>query len=347
MSRELLRVEIAEQPGVLARVMEREAGRAEALAREVRARDVELVVIAARGTSDHAAVYLRYLLEILAELPVSLAAPSVFTLYQGTPRLKRALVIGISQSGQGEDIRAVLAEGRRQGALTVALTNEPESPLAQEADRVLHCHAGREHGIPATKTYTAELMLAVLLAAELGGQGEMLKALASLPDDVEAVLGIEAEIAAAAESHGGMERCLVLGRGYNYATASEVALKLKEMAYVSAQPYAVPDFLHGPIVVVEEGYPLVLIAPTDRTLPNLRAAASAVRDKDGVVIALSDDAELRAMAHSSVAMPPVRHEALSPLPYAVAGQLLAFHLALAGGLDPSAAGGLRKVTSTR
>jgi len=346
-SEEILHAEIVEQPRVLARLLEREAPRAEALARAVRQRDLELAVIAARGTSDHAALYLRYLLEILAGLPVSLAAPSVYTLYHATPRLRRALVIAISQSGASEDIRAVLQEGRRQGAIAVALTNEPESPLAREADWTLLCQAGREQSIPATKTYLAELGLAALLAAALAEHAELARALRRLPDELEAVLRHEPELAAAAHAHAAMERCAVLGRGYNYATAAESALKLKEMAYVTAEPYAVPDFLHGPIVVVEEGYPVLLIAPADRTVDNLRLVAEASRAKGGTVIAFTDDAALAGLAHTAVRLPSDAHEALSPLRYAIAGQLFAFHLARAKGLDPSAPRGLRKVTSTR
>ncbi len=347
MSEQTLHAEIAEQPQVVARLLEREEAAARALAREVHERDLELVVIAARGTSDHAAVYLRYLLETLAGLPVSLAAPSVYTLYHGTPRLRRALVIGISQSGQSEDIRAVIQEGRRQGASTVAITNDPDSPLARSADWVLFLHAGQEQSIPATKTYLAELTMGALLAGALGEQPELIRALRLLPVDLERVLAREDDLAAAAAAHSAMERCLVLGRGYNYATAYELALKLKEMAYVSAEPYAVPDFLHGPIVIVEEGYPILLVAPNDRTLPNLHGVALATRDKGGTVIALCDSPELAQIAHTAVAIPSGRHEALSPLGYAIAGQLFAFHLARANQLDPSAPRGLGKVTNTR
>jgi glucosamine--fructose-6-phosphate aminotransferase (isomerizing) len=342
-----LHAEITEQPEVLARLLEREASRAEALARQVRSRQLDLVVIAARGTSDHAALYLRYLLEILAGVPVSLAAPSVFTLYHGTPNLRRAMVVAISQSGASEDILAVVEEGRRQNAVTVAMTNEPDSPLARLADWTLYCHAGSERSIPATKTYLAELGQAALLTGALAELPELTRALRQLPADLERVLQREDALATAAARHADMDQCVVLGRGYNYATASEAALKLKEMAYVPAQPYAVPDFLHGPIVVVEEGYPVLLVAPADRTLPNLRLVAQTSRDKGGTVIALTDDAELAHLAHTAVAMPVDRHEALSPLPYAIAGQLFAYHLPPAKGIDNSLPRGLNNVTCTR
>src|SRR5262249_44695999 len=152
-------------------------------------------------------------------------------------------------------------------------------------------------------------------------------ALALLPTDLPAVLACERSLADAAALHHAMERCLVIGRGYNYATASEAALKLKEMAYVSAQPYAVPDFLHGPLVVVEPGYPILLIAPSDRTLPDLVTTAQVIRDKGGTVIVLGEGDALGPLADTLVQLPPSRHEALSPLAYAVAGQLFAYHLA--------------------
>ncbi len=343
---DLLHQEICQQPEVLARAVREESGRAETLARAIRERAVPFAVIAGRGSSDNAALYARYVLEIVAGLPVSLAAPSVFTLYRRPPRLDGALVVGVSQSGRSPDICRVVMEGRRQGAVTLAVVNDRDSPLAREAEHVLLCHAGPELSVPATKTYTAQLTLFALLAAHLAGDQRLMKAIGSLPDQVARTLELEGEVQSFVQRYRYMERCIVIGRGYNMATAMEVALKIKETSYVLAEPYSVADFLHGPIALVEPGFPVLMVAPSGATLDNLLGIARDLRDKKAELIVLSDRQEALDLATRGLRMPAGIPEELSPVPYAVAGQLFAYHLALAKGLEPAAPRSLKKVTTT-
>lgn len=343
---DLLHQEIFQQPEVLDRVVREESGRAEALARAIRERGIPFAVIAGRGSSDNAALYARYVLEIVAGLPVSLAAPSVFTLYRRPPRLDGALVVGVSQSGRSPDICRVVMEGRRQGAVTLAVVNDPDSPLARVAEHVLLCHAGPELSVPATKTYTAQLTLFALLAAHLAGDQGLMKAIASIPDRVARTLRLESEVQGFVQRYRYMERCIVIGRGYNMATAMEVGLKIKETSYVLAEPYSVADFLHGPIALVEPGFPVLMVAPDGATFDNLLDIARDLRDKKAELIVFSDRREALDLATRGLRMPSSILEELSPVPYAVAGQLFAYHLALAKGLEPAAPRSLKKVTTT-
>jgi glucosamine--fructose-6-phosphate aminotransferase (isomerizing) len=254
-----LHKEIHEQPLVLRAVLEQERGRIAALAADIVERDIDYVMIAARGTSDNAGRYAQYLLGAYGGLPVALATPSLFSIYGQAPRLRNALVLGISQSGKSPDIVSVLAEARRQGALTAALTNFADSDLAQQADHVIGLNAGEERSVAATKTYTAELMAIAMLGAALNGRDEMREMLATVPEKVAAVLEGGEQVAQVVEHFKTMSSCVVIGRGYNYATAFELALKLEELTYTLAMPYSSADFLHGPVALIEKDFPVVLI----------------------------------------------------------------------------------------
>ena len=252
-----LRDEILEQPEVAARFLDRSRDVLATLAADLRAREVDHVVIAARGTSDHAAIYAQYVLGIRQGWSVGLGTPSVISLYGSRPYLGRSLVIGISQSGASPDVIAVIAEGRRQGAPTIAITNEPTSPLAEAAATTIDLGAGAERAIAATKTYTTELLAIAALSAALGGDPADDLALADVPDALASVASLEPEIIAMSADQAATDRFLVLARGYEYATAREWALKLKELARVFADPYSAADFEHGPLALLEPGVPIL------------------------------------------------------------------------------------------
>jgi len=338
--------EIHEQPAVLQRLLDAERESAWQIAEVIRSRRIEHVVIAARGTSDNAARYAQYLFGTLNRLPVGLATPSLFTLYGTPPRLGNALVMGISQSGQSPDVVAVVAEGRRQGALTLALTNDPASPLAAAAGHHLPLHAGPERSIAATKTYTASLAALALLAVALAGDKDRLAELARLPGLVSQTLHLDAAARAAATRWRFATRCVVLGRGYNYATAFEIALKLKELTYLAAEPYSPADFLHGPVAMVQRDLPALIIAPTGATLDNVRALTRDLREAGAELLVISDSEELLALGQVALGLPAGVPEWLSPITAVVAGQLFALHLTEARGLDPDRPRRLQKVTRT-
>lgn len=340
--------EIHEQPAVLARLLQAERGTAEALAREVRRREIQYVVVAGRGTSDNAGRYAQYLLGAANRLYVGLATPSLFTIYGAPPAFgAQALVLGISQSGKSPDIVSVVAEARRQGALTAAITNFPASDLGQAADFVIDLHAGVERAVAATKTYTAELAAIALLSTALSCDRERAAALEAVAGKMQDSLALNHELGCTAERYRYMQACVTIGRGYNYATAFELALKLKEMTYAVVEPYSSADFLHGPLALVAPGFPVIVIAPSGKMLPELKGFMATLGDREAELLVISDDAEALATARVPLALPPGVEEWLSPLVGIVPGQLFAMHLAHTRGLDPDRPRALRKVTETR
>jgi glutamine---fructose-6-phosphate transaminase (isomerizing) len=338
--------EIHEQPAALATLLAAEQENMHKLVAAIKERDITHAVIAARGTSDNAARYAQYLFGSANRLQVALATPSLFSIYKRPPRFGKALVIGISQSGKSPDIVSVISEAQRQGALTLALTNTPGSDLAQAADHVIDLHAGREQSVAATKTYTTSLMAIALLSAAAAGDGEMLDALAKIPQQIQQTLAMDEQIARAAERYRYMRVCVVIGRGYNYATAFELALKIKELNYVIAEPYSSADFLHGPVAVVEEAFPTILIAPSGVMLPEMLAFSEELKKRGAEIIAISDDQQLLNQARTAFKLPLTVPEWLSPLVSIIPGQLLAMNLAHVRDYDVDRPRGLRKVTET-
>jgi len=339
--------EIHEQPAVLLRLLRHENELIRQLARAIQAREITHVLIAARGTSDNAGRYAQYLLGVINGMLVTLATPSIFSIYKRPPRLDKTLVLGISQSGKSPDIVAVVAEGKRQGALTAAITNFPDSDLAQAADFVINLHAGIEQSIAATKTYTSELMTIALLSAALADDADMLATLLLAPDVVQATLALGPHIAQVAERYRYMRDCVVIGRGYNYATAFELALKLKELTYTLAEPYSSADFLHGPLALIEHGFPALVIAPSGIMLPELQEFIQTLQKREAEVIVISDDPATLALARIPLQLPYPVPEWLSPLAAIIPGQLFAMYLAHVRDFDPDHPRGIRKVTETR
>lgn len=339
--------EIHQQPDVLTTLLAREQKALQALAAETLRRQVHTIVIAARGTSDNAARYANYLLGSINSLPVALATPSLFTIYQKAPRFGNALVLGISQSGKSPDIVAVLAEARRQGTLTAAITNFPASDLAQVSDHVIDLHAGEERSIAATKTYTSELAAIALFSACLADQPSMLAELQKIPQLVAQTLATSSEMRRIAERYRYMRACVVIGRGYNYATAFELALKLKELTYTAVEPYSSADFLHGPLAMIEPGFPVIIFTPTGLMADEMRAFIQTMKHHAAETLVISDDPEALKLARLPLPIPIQLPEWLSPIPYIVPGQLLAMHLADVRDIDPDHPRALQKVTETR
>jgi glucosamine--fructose-6-phosphate aminotransferase (isomerizing) len=338
--------EIREQPDILQHWLDTRLEDVRKFAAEIRRRKIDYVYLAARGTSDHAGIYAQYVWGALAGLPVALATPSLFTLYRAAPRLEHALVVGISQSGQSPDIVQVMEEGRRQGAATVSITNVSKSPLEAAAEYSIRLEAGTERAVAASKTYTAELLAVAALGALLSGKEELVRALGGVPPAVRKTLEREGEIARKAAAYQGMDRCLVIGRGYNYCTAREWALKMKEVTYIHAEAYSSADFLHGPIAIVEEGDTVLIVAPSGRTEEDLAGLLTTLGEKKARTFLLSDDAELFRAAQDGVLLPGDVPEWLSPIVGIVPAQIFSIQLAVALGLNPDAPRGLKKVTRT-
>jgi glutamine---fructose-6-phosphate transaminase (isomerizing) len=342
-----LEAELREQPAALARLLDREAAGVLALAGRL-AGDVRLLVIAARGSSDNAARYARYLFGAHNRLPVALATPSLYDRYRRPPRLDGALVVGVSQSGASPDVASVLAEARAQGRPTVAITNTPRSPLAGEAEHVVALHAGEERAVAATKSYVNSLGALALLSAGLEGAPERVDALALVPAVLDGVIGDSLQRAGdAAGLLADAPACAVVARGFNHATAFEVALKLTELSGTLAAPFSGADLLHGPIAAIGAGFPVVLVAPSGEVLPQLLEVRAALRQRGARVLAIADDSAVLAAADAALPLPAGLPEWLSPLVAVAPGQVLAVELARRRGVDLDRPLGLRKVTVTR
>jgi glucosamine--fructose-6-phosphate aminotransferase (isomerizing) len=341
-----LRDEIAEQPAVLRRLLERQAGAVEGVARELARRPARYVLIAARGSSDNAARYAQHVFGRLCGLPVALATPSLHTLYGTPPRLDGALVIGVSQSGASPDVVSVVEEGTRQGQVTVAVTNDPDSPLGAAAGHVIGLEAGVEASVAATKTYTSSLGVVAALAAAMAGEARLEEELEAVPAALEEQLARADWPERAVAEAAAWDRCTVVGRGANYGTAFEAALKIRELTGVVAEPFSPADFLHGPIAVVDEGYPVVAIAPEGPTLAGVAELLDALRERGATVMAVSDVSDLT--TDREVLLPLVRvPEWLSPLVAVIPCQLLAVGLAERRGVEVDRPFGLEKITRTR
>lgn len=347
MSDSVLHREIMEQPETLAQLLSAEAGPVQAITKALAQRHFTYVLIAARGSSDNAARYAQYLFGVSLGLPVALATPSLHTLYGAQLRYEGALVIGVSQSGQSPDIYSVIKDARAGGAPTIAITNDPDSPLARAAEYTIGLHAGVERSIAATKTYTTQLAALALLGLSLAGDKAGVSQLHTLPDAMRATLTLDGRMAEIAQQMRETVAAVTISRGYNYATAWEIALKIKELTYVPTEPYSAADFQHGPIALVRESFPVVLVAPQGATGADLTALANRLRGLGAHMAAISDIPEVLAAADLPAPLPVSVEERFSPITSVLAGQLFAFHLAHARGVDPDNPRGLNKVTETR
>lgn len=335
--------EVHEQPAVWAQVLAHATGEIAAVAAAVRARRPRFVLLVARGTSDHAAVYAKYLVELLLGLPAGLASPSSMTVYGSRPDLRDVLLIGISQSGGSTDLVTSMAVGRAQGALTLAVTNNPGSALDEAAELSLSVHAGTERAVAATKSYTAQLLTLFLLVDRLrGGDGAQAQALPALGQQV---LEAEPQVRELAARYRFAQRLVVTARGVSYPTAREAALKLMETSYVAAQAFSGADLLHGPMAMIDSQVPVLVVLADGAGGQALAGVLPRLREVGADVLCVGTPQAVAA-ATVGVALPTGVPELLSPLIEIIPFQLLALHLAVARGVDPDAPRGLLKVTRT-
>jgi glucosamine--fructose-6-phosphate aminotransferase (isomerizing) len=352
-----MRREIGQIPAVVARILAAAPHDLREVAAAVRHARPRFAVIAARGTSDHAANYAQYLMEIHLGLPTGLAKPSVTTIYERPLRWKGGLLLAISQSGQSPDIVSVVAAARTAGALTVAITNHPDSPLGEAAEHVLPCRAGRELAVPATKTYVAQLTVVAALVEAIRPSTDLAHGLAGLPATLRETLratdqwlaaddgATSAPASTAVKAFARANRALVVSRGYNLATALELALKFKETVGLFAEAYSTADFAHGPVVLAQPRVPVLAIRPdgpmgglVDETLGQTGA-------RGGTPVVIGGPEAVGTAG--ALVLPYELPEALTPIVYVVPGQLLVEAVARRRGTSPDAPPGLGKVTRTR
>jgi glucosamine--fructose-6-phosphate aminotransferase (isomerizing) len=342
-----LEVELRDQPVALERLLATQRESAERIAALLRRDDVGYVLIASRGSSSNAARYAQYVLGRAHRVPVSFATPSLYTLYEQPPRLDGALVIGISQSGRSPDVKEVIEEARRQGRPTVALTNDPSSPLAQASDEVLALEAGDELAVAATKTYVNSLGAIALLFALATDDRAALAELERMPSHLALQIERSWDDSRAIERLGAIEGGTVIARGVNYATCFEVALKIRELSGLLFESYSAADLMHGPVAAIGAGWPVIAVAPRGPALPVMLEALEALGARRPRLVVVSDDE--RALARDEIALPLWTHvpDWLSPLVAVVPVQLAALRLAQLRGVDLDHPHGLQKVTLTR
>lgn len=342
-----LESELREQPSALATLLDREAGRAQEVAAAFRRDDIRYIVIASRGSSSNAARYAQYVLGRANRVPVMFATPSLYTIYEQPPRLDGAIVIGISQSGASPDVATVLAEARRQGRPTIALTNDAASPLAQEADALLPLDAGEERAVAATKTYLNSLGAIALLFAAISEDAVALEELKRMPEMLERQIALSLDTAPPLEEYRESIGATVVARGVNYGTAFEIALKIRELSGLVVEAYSPADLMHGPIAAIQPGWPVIVVAPTGPARPSVEELVIPLKERGARVIAVSDVSAVLRRAHTKLQLVPRVPEWLSPLTAVVPGQVTAMQLAQLRGLDIDNPLGLHKVTLTR
>ena len=339
----LMLQEIEEQPSVLEKTIAAESEKITKIGDFIRSRDIDLIMLVARGSSDNAALYGRYLLEVTTGVPVSLAAPSIFTLYNAKLRLNRAAVIGVSQSGEGDDINLVLDKAKSAGAFTIGITNEDESSMTRIVDETLLIHAGSERSVAATKTYTGQMLHFVLLANAIGDKRLPFH---QIPDFVKKSLELKVTVQEAVQRYVFMENCVVVGRGMNYGNSYELALKLMETCYVVAERFSSADFFHGPLAMVERRFPVILFAPNGVTKSSSIELIQRLKELEADCLTITNDDDIEKISPLSIRLDGSMDELLSPIPFIIPAQLFAAMLSEAKGLDPDAPRSLTKVTKT-
>jgi glucosamine--fructose-6-phosphate aminotransferase (isomerizing) len=337
--------EILEQPDIIENLVLNEAKHLKKICADLKGK-FDYILIAARGTSDNAARYAQYLLGAHNNIQVALATPSLFTIYGAPPALKHSLVLGISQSGQSPDIVSVLETAQKQGRPTMCITNNESSPLANVSDFIIPLKAGNEKAIAATKTYTSSLSALALFSCLLNDDKLRLKDLQRLPGKISVTINNSLDNIEQTNRYRYMEHCVVIGRGFNYSTAFEISLKIKELTRVIAVPYSSADFRHGPIATVNQGFPIFIVAPSGKMFKHIIDFTGKLLDLGAELIVISDNQEILNRGKVIFNLPVGVPEWLSPITSIIPGQLFARQLAIEKGYDSDKPEGLNKVTET-
>lgn len=339
----IMQAEVNEQPAALARLLDTQLGSIQDVAKQIQAKNPRFVMLNARGTSDHAAQYLKYYLEIKLGIPVGLSSPSVFTAYHAKPVYQDVVWISVSQSGGSPDLVEATNQAREAGCLTVAVTNAPESPLAVASELNIDVVAGPEKAVAATKSFTNQLLALYLLGnAWHGGDGA---AAHKLPAYAQAVVDAK-DASGVAERYRFAEKMITTGRGYAYPIAREGALKLMETTYLAAQPFSSADLMHGPMAMVDPGHPVIAIVPEGTGGEAIQPVLDRLQENRADVLVVGDQNRV-GNAAAFIPLPTGIPEEISPIIQIIPLQQLAHDIAVSRGNNPDAPRGLRKVTETR
>lgn len=336
--------EIQEQPKLLENLLHQNSFMMKEIIGRLEEKDLVNIQMVARGTSHHVAIFGKYLGEYYLGIPVNLMASSLINLYRRPLNLANSLTIGISQSGEAPDVIGVISKAKSQGGLTLAITNEEGSPLSQEADYSLYCQAGKEKSVPATKTYTTSMMLLAALIGEWSLDHSLMESLKSVPPIMAEVISREDEIDQYAREMRAAGEILILGRGFNYSSALETALKINETCQIHANGYSTADFLHGPIAKVKEGMPVIVYVFQGPLLKGISKTITQLRDLGADIILVTDEKSL--IGDKTFYTRKRLREEVTPFISGVFGQLFSYFFSKARGYNPDNPPYLNKVTRT-
>ena len=342
---ERMRTEIIQQPDAITATLAAGTDKIRALADHLRKDGVNHVLLVARGTSDNAAMYGRYVFSVISHKITTMMPPSLLTVYDVPFDFRNTFVLGISQSGESVSVLEFLDEARKRGAITCGLTNTANSPIRSVVDHLLVTYAREETSVPATKTYTTALAVLHQLATLWAGDLARARQIYDVHKWMQAVLEQESVVSQHAERYRYMDSCSVMARGLNFFSALETALKIAQCAQVVPTPYSGADFLHGPVASIAPGFPCFIFAPNGKSLQSMAELLSTLLERDAETFVIANNAHLLDDATISVRTPDMPEE-LAPLVEVLVGQLLALHMSLHKGIDPDAPPGVAKVTLT-
>ncbi len=344
----LLFDEISEQPGVLKEALGVNAGTLSAIAADFKAQGLDSIYFAARGTSDHACIYAQYVFAVYAGIPCTLGTPSVVSQYGAKMNFSNSAVIGVSQSGKAEDVLSMIRQANEQGKLTVAVTNNSESPMAKEAKYHLYCNAGDEKSIAATKTFTAQMYLLAQLCRYISGNDELAQTLGKVSDGTEKLLSYMPDnLTAFAEKYKNTDNIFLLGRGMTYPIALEGALKILETNRLRVKGAAISDFYHGPIAQIKEGTLVFVLAPRGPVYNDAMAMIERLDSMNADVLIVTDDEKLASERENSLLVPYMGSDTAAPYVMAITMQLFAYKMTEARGISPDHSNVLKKITITK
>lgn len=335
-----MRREVIEIPTAVDRLLTYQEASVKAAAAALRDRNPAFLTSVARGSSDHAATYLKYVSELLTGLPIASVGPSIASVYGRKLKLAGSACLSVSQSGQSPDIVEMARMAREGGALTMALTNDPDSPLAGASDHTLHLDAGPELSVAATKTFVNSAVLGVWLLAEWVGDDDLLAALRALPDQLTDA--VQLDWSEARDALGDRNSIFCLGRGPSFAISNEAALKFKETCQIHAESYSSAEVLHGPVSIVDTDFPVVALASGDMAEEALAGVADQIAAKGARVFATTDKVQ------AARTLPVIRtnHPLTDPIALIASFYSMVERVADSRGINPDAPRHLRKVTET-
>ena len=337
--------EILEQPIVLSKISNTNLNVIMEISKIIKKNKITNIIAAARGSSSNACVYFKYLCEIYCGINVSFAAPSVTTIYGAQLKFKNCLVLGVSQSGKAKDCIEVLNAANKQNCVTVAVTNDCLSEMAREAKYHLFLDTGLEKSVAATKTFTAQMYLLANLAAGICGNKDLTQNLKKVSSLVNDVIGLNKKILDLSKKFIDIKDLYVLARGINYAACLETALKIQETSYVKAKGFAISDFYHGPMAVLDENSNVLLIAPSGKTYIDAENIAAKIKKTNSYLTVFSDNAKLCKLSDAYILLPKCE-ECISPFVYVTCAQLFCLYLSLLKKIDPDHPRLLQKITIT-